>query len=468
MSHDDRNLFVHLQQHRQEHALRFWEHLSNAERNDLRAQLSAIDFSWLDNVLVEKSKSARSSTEIKPYRHIVEYTDPARALAQREGEMALCEGRLGVILFAGGQGTRLGFDGPKGLFPLGAVSGHTLFQIHVERVLAIGRRYGVCPSLYVMTSDATHAETERYFHEQNRFGLEKGDLVLFQQDSLPIVDEMGRLLLDAKGHVATSPNGNGGVFSALATCGALEAMQRRGVDFLTVINVDNPLAQSGDAVFLGYHMLRQAEFSCKAIRKHDASEAVGNFVEVDGKLEIVEYTELPREFAEERDSQNRLRFAWANPGLFLWSRTFVERMSLKRDWIYHRAHKRVPHLDENGNWVEPTHPCAFKFELFAMDALREAERSVLLECERDAEFAPVKNATGADSPERARAMMTRVYSSWIRDAGGVVSDDCDVEVSPLYALDATEFKQKLPKPIRVDRALFFSATGAIQSREDRR
>jgi UDP-N-acetylglucosamine/UDP-N-acetylgalactosamine diphosphorylase len=259
------------------------------------------------------------------------------------------------------------------------------------------------------------------------------------------VDETGKLLLNAKDHVAMSPNGNGGLFAAMRDGGAFAHMRKNGIDVISYVQVDNPLARACDPIFVGYHLLRESAFSCKAIDKIGPHEKVGCYALVQGKLRVVEYTELPDELAELRDDEGELLYGQSNPGLFMWSRAFAEAQAAREDLPFHKAHKKIKHLDDQGELVKPTTPCGYKFESFAMDTLPDAERSLIMWCDRDAEFAPVKNAEGTDSPASARRLMTKLYAGWIAEAGGKVErDDAQVEISPLHAVDAEELKEKLP------------------------
>ncbi len=441
--------------HGQEHVLRFWEELDEASRARLLAQVEGIDLAWLERVF-RSELAAVDPREVTPYGEVIREGEPGEAAAVTAGEAALRAGRVGVLLVAGGQGSRLGFEGPKGAYPIGAVSGRTLYQLHAERVLALGRRHGRTPPLYLMTSDANHDDTVALFEREGRFGLRAEDLHIFQQGLAPAVDEQGKLLMDARDHVVMAPNGNGGLFAALAGSGALADMARRGVDVISYIQVDNPLSLSADPRFVGYHLQRGSHYSCKAIRKTGPGEKVGCYARVGGRLRVVEYTEIPQHLAAAVDERGELLFSYANPGLFLWSRAFAEAQAARADLPFHKAHKKIAHLDAGGALVEPKAPCGYKFEAFAMDTLPDAEPSLVLACDRAAEFAPVKNADGADSPASARQLMTELYAGWVRQAGGEVAlaPGAHLEVSALYALDAAELAAKLPRGLRVSEPLF--------------
>ena len=429
--------------HGQEHVLRWYDQLDSKGRSSLLAQIERLDLNGVERALATPFEKV-DGRDLSPYLDVIEPHHEAWDQSWTLGEKALRAGRVGTILVAGGQGTRLGFAGPKGAFPLGAVSGRTLYQIHVERLVALGRRYGVVPPLYVMTSEANHDATAALFAAHDNYGLPEERLIIFRQGLAPAVDETGKLLLDAPDHIVMSPNGNGGLFRALSECGALAHMEQMGVDTISYIQVDNPLALSCDPRFVGYHLLCRSEFSCKAIQKLGPDEKVGNYARVKGHLRIVEYTDIPVSLAEKTDAKGELLFRFSNPGLYIWSREFAARQAGREDLPFHKAHKKIPHLDETGNLVQPTAPCGYKLEAFAMDTLPDAERSVVLSSDRHIEFAPVKNASGPDSPDSARALMNRLYASWIIQAGGrILHREVQIEISALYALDAEELAEKL-------------------------
>ncbi|MCC6751345.1 MAG: UTP--glucose-1-phosphate uridylyltransferase [Deltaproteobacteria bacterium] len=437
----------------QSHVLRWFDELDGAGQERLLGQIEALDLAWLARVL-ETPELAVDPATITPYEELIPLDASDAAEARARGEAALRAGEVACILVAGGQGSRLGFDGPKGAFVLGPVSGRTLFQMHVERLVALGRRYGAVPPLYLMTSPDNHEATCRIFAEANRFGLPEDRLLIFPQGLAPAVDEQGRLLLEERGSLVLAANGNGGLFAALAGSGALAQMERLGIRAASYVQVDNPLSLSCDPRFVGYHLLRQSDYSCKAIPKVHPAEKVGAYARVGGRLSVVEYTVIPEALAESRDARGALRYGYANPGLFVWSVPFLREQAERADLPYHRAHKKIPHLDPSGRRVEPTAPCGYKLETFAMDTLPDAKRSLVLEIDRDEEFAPVKNASGVDSPDSARGLMTALYRRWITEAGGTLSGEGAVEVSPLYALDGEELAERLPVGFRAETPLY--------------
>ena len=231
--------------------------------------------------------------------------------ARQRGDSALLDGEVGVVLVAGGQGTRLGFDQPKGMFPIGPVSDRTLFQIFADRLRAVNRNYSVVVPLYLMTSDATDDATREYFEKNDYLGLPPESVKIFKQGTMPAVDaESGNLLLDSVDSLALSPDGHGGTVAALVRSGSLDDAASRGIRHLCYIQVDNPLVALCDPVFIGHHLLAESEMTSQVVRKRYPKEKVGNVVVVDGRMEIIEYSDLPDEAAEKVESDGNLRF-WA-------------------------------------------------------------------------------------------------------------------------------------------------------------
>jgi UDP-N-acetylglucosamine/UDP-N-acetylgalactosamine diphosphorylase len=360
---------------------------------------------------------------------------------------------VACVLVAGGQGSRLGFDHPKGMFAIGPVSGKSLFQIHAEKVLAAARRYGRPVPLLVMTSDATHAETVEYFEKNHRFGLPPGDVAFFRQGTMPALDlATGKLLMEKPGRLFTSPNGHGGTLTALNDSGLLETVAGRGVTQLFYFQVDNPLVKVADPVFLGHHVRADAEASSKVVAKAGPADKMGVFAEIDGRCTIIEYSDLPAELARQTDEQGRLRLWAGNPAIHIFSVDFLRRVTRGASRLpFHVARKKVPHLDEGGHDVSPEKENALKFETFIFDALPVARRWAVVEAPRREEFAPVKNATGVDSPQTAQQTISDLAADWLTRAGVRVPRDAEgsaevaLEISPLYALDAEELAAKIDK-----------------------
>ncbi|MDB5311896.1 MAG: type 1 family protein [Gemmataceae bacterium] len=439
--------------HRQDHVLGGWDNLSPAGRAGLVEQLAGIDFAVLETLYGRRNEP---HSVLPPRDRVAPIpVDPPAAppAAVAIGERALRRGEVAALVVAGGQGSRLGFDKPKGMFPIGPVSGASLFQIHAEKVLALSRRYGNPVPFLVMTSPATHTDTERYFGENRFFGLAPSDVYFFQQGTMPALDlATGRLLLEAPGKLFQSPNGHGGTLTALAETGLLADLKARGVGHVFYFQVDNPLVKVCDPGFVGRHVAAGSEVSSKVVFKEQPGEKVGVLAATDGKCGIIEYSDLPVEWAAERDAAGELVFRAGNPAIHIFALDFLDRVTGRDDVLrYHVARKAVPYFDPaTGQPVTPPAENALKFERFIFDALPAAERWLAVETKRDEEFAPLKNATKTDTPEDVKRAITRLHAGWLERAGvhvpreGSGEPSHPVEVSPLFALDADDLAAKIP------------------------
>ena len=457
-------LHARLSQYGQSHLLQWWDELSEAQRSGLLAQLESIDYSLVARLFSEREAAGGSSAGDVAGRATppTQLVSQPKTSAEKElwrkatalGEESLRDGRVGAILVAGGQGTRLGFDQPKGMFPIGPVSDRSLYQVFCEQLLARGRRAEAAIPYFVMTSDATHAETVAFFEEHHFFGLKPGDVYFFRQGKLPAVcDQTGRIHLAEKHEVALTPDGHGGILKALRSAGLLDLMRDRGLETLYYHQVDNPMAIVCDPAFLGLHELHGSDLSTKAVSKVSAEERMGVLVDVDGQTQIIEYSDMPVARTREVEPDGTLRFRAGNTAMHVIRRGFLQELvDQGRDLPYHRAHKPVPHIDRSGQRVEPgpTAKNAFKFEQFIFDSLPLAATALVVEADRSTEFNPVKNREGADSPETSRQAINRLNREWLRVAGAEVADESRVEISPLVALAPEDLKgrvtpgQKIP------------------------
>jgi UDP-N-acetylglucosamine/UDP-N-acetylgalactosamine diphosphorylase len=366
--------------------------------------------------------------------------DALAARARSAGAEWLRAGSVAALTVAGGQASRLGWEAPKGVYPIGPLSGWSLFEIFARKLRASGARYNFTPLWYVMTSPQNDAATRAFFAEHAWFGLEPGQVFFFRQAMLPALSPEGRVLRAAPGRLFLAPTGHGGVLSALRASGALEHARERGVERFSYFQVDNPLVVPFDPLFLGLHRLEGARMSSKVVEKRDAAEKVGVLAWQDGRPCVIEYSDLPRELREARAADGRLCFSAGSIALHVIERSLVEQLTganLALPW--HLARKQVGLLDAQGRAVEVP---GVKFETFVFDALRFSETSAVLEVERASEFSPVKNASGEDSPERARADISRLHARWLRAAGLEVPSE--LEIDPLFADDEHSLRARLP------------------------
>ncbi len=468
-------LVERLERHGQGHLLRWWDELDDARRARLASELASIDFEQLDRLVADlvhgEAGGAPAADRVEPIEAFrLPQTDGERVAVRRAagiGSDALAAGEVGVILVAGGSGSRLGFDGPKGTFPIGPVSSASLFQIHAEKIVALSRRHRRVVPLYIMTSPENHQATVDFFQAHGRFGLEH--VRFFVQGQIPAVDrQSGRVLLADKDHVALSPDGHGGTLAALAAPGpggipsCLGEMRDLGVRTLFYFQVDNPLVRIADPAFIGLHREAGAEMSFKVVERLSPGEKLGVVVRVDGRPQVIEYSDLPEELAGRREPEGRLELWAGSIAVHVLERSFIERLTGERQHRlpFHRAIKKVSYVDDAGQLIKPDDPNAVKFEQFIFDALPLAERYTVVETDRAAEFEPLKNAVGPDSPATVHQRMSDQFGSWLEQAGARVPRRADgtvpfgIEISPLFALDAAEVKSKIEPGLVVDRPIY--------------
>jgi UDP-N-acetylglucosamine/UDP-N-acetylgalactosamine diphosphorylase len=447
-----------LERHGQEHVLAFWEQLDDGRRQALLDQVRGLDLDELAGLYAgrEQSYPVPPAEKILPVP-VFGLDAPGRDADRQLGGQALRAGEVAVLLVAGGQGSRLGFDHPKGMYPVGPVSRKSLFQMHAEKILAASRRYQAPLPFLIMTSSATHDETVAFFLEHLYFGLPAEEVFFFQQGAMPALDlATGKLLLEAPDRLFLGPDGHGGTLTALAKSGLLALLRRRAVRHVFYFQVDNPLVKIAEPAFVGCHVRTHADVSSKVVAKRGPKEKMGVFACIDGRCAIVEYSDLPEELARETDEAGRLRLWAGNPAIHLFSVDFLERATAGQGKMpFHIARKKVPHVDAAGRRVEPAKENALKFERFIFDVLPAAERWAVVETTRQEEFAPLKNAEGDDSPATVGQALVGQAADWITRAGGTVARKADgspeaVEISPLFALDADELAAKLPPGTHVE------------------
>jgi UDP-N-acetylglucosamine/UDP-N-acetylgalactosamine diphosphorylase len=454
----------------QGHLLAFAEQLSPGQQQALLSQIASLDLDSLpalsEQYVLRKPEYRVPATLAPAIVHAAggrivglpaSSAQPAtwdRAAAQRAGEAIIRAGKLAAFVVAGGQGSRLGFEGPKGCFLAGALSGKSLFQLFAENLLGAKDRFGVEVPWYIMTSPLNDAQTRQFFEAHSFFGLSKSSVRFLQQGVSPSFDiTTGKVLLASKGEVATNPDGHGGAVRALHTSGALQDMQARGIEHISYFQVDNPHARIVDPVFLGLHATPGAhssgQMSSKVVPKVGPEEKVGVFVLADGRSGVLEYSDMPKALQEAREPDGTLRFGAGNIAIHLLSRAFVQRLATDSSFAlpWHRAEKKIPCIDpRTGEPISPSTNNGVKLEKFIFDALALCDKSLVLETDRIEEFAPIKNASGSDSPESCKQLQTQRAARWLAAQGVHVptkpdgSPDCIIEVSPRTATSADELR----------------------------
>ena len=441
----------------------FYDQLTPAQREQLLAEAGEIDLAEVEQLCRTLLGKGAASVNLDgltpaPYELLPENGGSGAewARARGAGEAALRAGRVASFVVAGGQGTRLGYDGPKGTFPVTPIKQKPLFQVFAEKIRAAGLRYGKPIHWFIMTSHANHAATEAFFEANNFFGLDRSHVHCFRQGRMPAVDFNGKILLEGKGSIAMSPDGHGGSLRALERSGALELMKRENIDTLSYFQVDNPLIRVIDPAFIGFHVLRGSEMSSKMVPKAYAEEKVGHFCMQNGKLVVVEYSDLPLALQRETDATGKLRYLAGSIAIHALDREFIRRMAHSAGsgqagggestaLPFHRADKKIPTVDVAGNTVKPEKANGVKFEMFVFDALPFARHPVVIETRRADDFSPVKNAEGIDSPKTCREDQMRQFARWLKLAGKNLEIDAtglpklELEVSPLFGYDEDSF-----------------------------
>ncbi len=453
-----------LSAHHQEKTLRFVDQLPEQGKKKLLGQLSALDLDSISKLISEyvtqkphialpKDISPVKVYPNKPTPQLKDLYERARA----RGMQLVKEGKVGAFLVAGGQGTRLGYDGPKGEYPVTPIKNKPLFEVFAEQLRAWAREVGRSITWYIMTSDINDAPTREFFSKNNHFGCKKEDVFFFQQGMMPAFATSGEMLLAEKDSLALSPDGHGGSLRALNRSGALADMKRRGIEQLSYFQVDNPLVHCIDALFIGLHDLSGSEMASKVLPKSSPLEKVGNFVLADGKTEVIEYSDMPEELARQTNPDGSLKFNAGSIAIHALRVSFIERLTsgghLQLPW--HRAEKKVPYVDESGNEVKPQKPNAVKLEQFVFDAIPMAKNPLVYETDRLEEFSPVKNAEGNDSPATCRRDQIKRAAKWLSASGVKVAEDAVIEISPLFAERAEQLKgKKLPAEIKSSQKVY--------------
>jgi UDP-N-acetylglucosamine/UDP-N-acetylgalactosamine diphosphorylase len=450
----------------QSHLLQFWDRLSLDEQEQLANQIRSIDFEQLANLFAGSEKNVDWNELARRAQppDAIRLQDPASRYSIQDamecGEHALRAGKVGMVLVAGGQGTRLGFDQPKGLFPIGPVSNRTLFAMHADSLRGAMRRYDVSIPLHVMTSPATHDATIAYFQKHRNLGLLPEQLIVFCQGTMPAIDAAtGAVLMESPSKTALSPDGHGGIVAALERHGIIRAAADRGIEHLFYAQVDNPLVKACDPLLVGYHLLAKSEMTTQVVAKRFATERVGNVVSIEGRTHIIEYSDLPQFAAEQTNADGSLKLWAGNIAVHVFDLKFLSAVKNRMGGLpFHRALKAVPFVDDSGELVKPTSPNAIKFERFVFDLLPLAGKTIVVEGDSKEVFAPVKNAEGSatDTPSTARQALVAQHRRWLESCGILVSDHVKVEINPWWALDATEVQKKIHKPSSISVDTYFA------------
>ena len=400
-----------LKKYSQEHLLNGFEKLNETKQKQLLEQIENTDFELINSLYNNTRKEVEiPEAQITP----IEYLDKDKLNGYYKGfletgEKAIRDGRLAAVTMAGGQGTRLGHKGPKGTFDIGLDSHKSLFELLSDSLKEQGKKYNVTIPWFIMTSRENNTETVEFFAKHKYFGYEKDkNIFFFEQGELPMVDTEGKILIGEDGLIKEAADGHGGIYEALVKNGMTKKMRELGVEWIFIGGVDNCLVKMVDPILMGIAIQKHVTAAGKSVVKANPQEKVGVFCKRNGRPSVVEYTEIPKEMSEATDKRGELIYGESHILCNLFNIDAVERMGSK-PLPYHTAFKKATYIDKNGNKVVPDGPNAYKFEAFLFDAFGELDDMAILRVKREEEFAPVKNASGVDSPETARELYKKFY-----------------------------------------------------------
>ena len=394
-----------LKEHGQEHIFEAYQKLDDKGKEKLAAQIERIDWSIVE--MAGHKELSQERGKLEPLSALeVTQIEENKAKYEEIGLGAIRAGKVGAVLLAGGQGTRLGSDGPKGKYNIGLTKEIYIFERLIRNLMDVTDKAGCFVPLYVMTSDKNHDETIAFFEEKNYFGYPKDFVKFFKQEMAPSVDFQGKLYMESADSLSLSPNGNGGWFYSMEVTGVLKDVKARGVEWLNIFAVDNVLQRIADPVFVGATIDSGCVSGAKVVRKADPEEKIGVLCLEDGKPSIVEYYEMTEEIINSREANGELSYNFCVILNYLFRVDQLEEISSQKMTV-HVVEKKIPYIDEKGVLVKPESPNGYKFELLVLDMIHMFDNCLSYEVVRDYEFAPIKNKTGVDSVESARALLQK-------------------------------------------------------------
>lgn len=399
-----------LKKFNQEHLLNFYNELNDEEKESLLNQISNIDFNLMQNLYAQRNEAPDTNKKIENIETLKKdklSNDEKEELYKIGGEI-IKNKQIAVCQMAGGQGTRLGHNGPKGTLIVDKINPpKSIFEIFSDKLKETYEKHGVKIKWYIMTSDSNDFDTKNFFEENNYFNYGKENICFFKQGELPLINEEGRIVLKEKGKVFMAPDGNGGIFEALRKNNILKEMEANGVKYLGIGNVDNILLNLLDEVFIGLMVKDNYELATKTVTKVSPEEKVGVVCKMNGMPGVVEYTEISKEMANARDLNGDLLFGEGYFGCCIFNKELLEKITNKL--YYHAAYKKNNYIDANGNIVEAQNPNTYKFEAFIFEGFNMAKDMLTVSVKREEEFAPIKNKDGVDSVETASIL----YNNYI-------------------------------------------------------
>lgn len=401
---DYKEAYEKLEKYGQQHVLQYYEELTDEQQKELLAQIETTDFSMLQYCQNNTTNQKGKITSLAAMQ--LSRIDAEREKYTQIGLEAIKQGKVAAVLLAGGMGTRLGSDNPKGMFDIGLTRPVYIFQRIIENMLDVVKQAQSWVHLFVMTSDKNHDVTMAFFEEQKYFGYDSEYVHFFRQEMVPASDFEGKVYMEEKGKICTSPNGNGGWFSSMDKWGLLDIVRKEGIEWLNVFAVDNVLQRIADPCFVGATIANGCVSGAKVVKKKNPDERVGALCLEDGKPSIVEYYELTDEMKEAKDENGDPAYNFGVILNYIFREKELEEI-MDGQLPLHVVKKKIPHIDAEGNYVEPGELNGYKYETLVLDMIHQVENCLPYEVEREKEFAPIKNAFGADSVDTARELCRR-------------------------------------------------------------
>ncbi|MFC1504589.1 UTP--glucose-1-phosphate uridylyltransferase [Spirochaetota bacterium] len=440
-----------LSKHKQEHVLKYWDSLSPKEQQELLSDIGKVDFDQLETLkslaFTEKQVKKQNITPdeiIEPEK----LSEDDRATYKKAGRETLRKGKVAFFVVSGGQGSRLGYDRAKGIFPISPIQEKSLFQIHSEKIAAINAYYKYDMPFIIMTSIVNHNETVDFFKEHDFFGLKEDSVFFITQGVLPAIDNSGKLILAQKHHIFFSPDGHGGCLKAMNVNNIPDILGKRNVEYISYFQVDNPLVHIADPLFIGLTISKQADMASKLLKKRDPEEKIGSICRINGRTGIIEYSDLAKEYKFAKDESGEYIYAFGSIAIHLLSLSFI-RQFYNKPLPFHVAKKKIMHVAETGETITPDSPNGIKFEQFVFDALQYADSTLNMATAREKDFSPLKNKEGEDSIDTCTRGQAALFASWLTHSGYNVPVDKNgdpsikIEIEPGFAFDEDTFKERI-------------------------
>lgn len=444
----------------QTHLLKYIDELDEQGKQKYIETLKTIDY---ENITELTKIQPQIKGDIKPFENIESVKSEEKKVWEEKGFELLSQNKGAVLMLAGGQGSRLGFEHPKGMYDLGLPSHHTLFQLQTERLLTlqklVNRKFNTNAHipLIIMTNESNENEIREYYEKNKYFGLEKDDVYFFAQGMLPAVDFNGKIIMEDKNVISLSPNGNGGVYRGLYYSGIIEQLEKRGVEYIVQTAVDNVLNKMADPVLIGYMSVKGYDCCAKVLPKKSPTEAVGVLALKNDQPTVIEYSEITTEMAHETNEKGELKYNASHICNNGYALSFLKKIG-NTYLPFHIAKKKIPFLNDNGVVEQPQENNGMKFEMFIFDAFNLANKMGALEVLREEEFAPLKNSDEAqvDCPKTCRQMIYNQSRRWLEAVGARLDDKRSNAIEISYLMTYNGENLEIFRNVRITLPIFLN------------